>query len=57
MLLHRFLFNENRLSYCKAEFNHELKFKIMFKKLYSCLQFGMRSRLRFKFDENWLGCL
>lgn len=57
MLLHRFLLNENRLSYCKAEFNQELKFKMMFKKLYSCLQFGMKSRLRFKFDENWLRCL
>lgn len=57
MFLHRFSLSENRLSYCKAEFNQELKFQIMFEKLYSCLQFGMKSRLHFKFDENWLRCL
>lgn len=57
MLLCRFLLNENRLSYHKAESNQEFKFDILFKKLYSCLQFGMKSRLRFKLVENWLRCL
>jgi hypothetical protein len=56
ILLHRFLLGETDCPITKQN-STKLKFKIRFKKLYSCLQFGMRSRLRFKFIENWLRCL
>lgn len=56
ILLRRFLLGETDCPITKQD-STKLKFKIRFKKLYSCLQFGMRSRLHFKFIENWLRCL